>query len=249
MRIAQPPRVLIALVLVTAIACSAPASTSGGAAANASAATGGTNAPSAATSGSTTAAAGPAFREVLTASKVAEYKVIYKITDTNGLDSSPGEQSWFVKPPRARFDFSSDVGGQRTIVSLYALVDGTFVCFTDVAQAQCFGMSGLSTALQQNTAASVHESLVQHPEQFGGVLVETRQIAGQQAHCYDVRALKAQVSGLTDGRFCYSTLGAPLLSQFKTQGGEVSMEATRFFASVPDSDFTLPAKPTTLGRP
>ncbi len=242
-------RALIAFVVVTMIACGASATTPVAGSASPSGATEGTSRPGSATSGSSTPGLGPGFREVLALSKIAEYKVSYKITDTNGLDSTAGEQSWFQKPPNSRFDFSTDVGGQRTIVSLYALVDGTSVCFTDVTKAQCFGMSGLSTALQQNTAASVHELLVQHPEQFDGVLVETRQIAGQQARCYDVRVLKAQVSGLTDGRFCYSTLGAPLLAEFKTQGGEVSMEATRFATSVLDSDFTLPAEPTTPGRP
>src|SRR5712692_1032546 len=239
---------LTALVLA-AVACGSPASTAAKVAASASIVTNATNTPSVGASRSNTAPAGPTFRQVLAASNVSEYKVMYKVTDTNGRDSFSGEQQWFVKSPQARFDFSSDVAGQRTIVSLYALVDGTVVCYSDVARLQCFGMSTLSTALQQNPAASVHEALVQNPERFDGVLVETRQIAGEQAYCYNVRALTAQTSGLTEGRFCYSTLGIPLLSRFKTQGGEVSMEATRLYASVSDSDFTLPATPTTLGRP
>lgn len=237
------------LALAAGIACSAPASTSGGTAANASAATGAPSVPPAATSRSITTTARPAFREILTASKVSEHAVVYKITERYGRDSFRGEQSWFAKPPKARFDFSSDATGQRTTVSVYALVDGTFLCYQDVSQALCFGTSGLGAALQQNPAASVQHTLAEHPEQFDGVLVETPQIAGQQAYCYDVRALAPQVSGLTAGRFCYSTRGIPLLSLFKTQGGEVSMEATRVSSSVSDSDFTLPAVPTTVGRP
>lgn len=240
---------VVGLALATAIACAAPASTSGAAVASASAATGGRNAPTAATSRTTTSTAGPTLRQVLTVSKVSEYAVVYKITERYGRDSFSGEQSWFVKPPRARFDSSSDVGGERTTVSLYALADGTYVCFKDVVQSRCFGMSGRTAALQQNTAASVQEALVQHPEQFDGVLVETAQIAGQQAHCYDVRALTAQVSGLAGGRFCYSSQGIPLLSRFSTQGGEVSMEAISLSTTVADSEFTLPAGPTTPGRP
>jgi hypothetical protein len=133
-------------------------------------------------------------------------------------------------------------------VSLFALPDGTFMCFGTAPAAQCIGMSGLDSALQQNPAALYQESMIQRPDQFNGVLVETRQIAGQQAHCYDVRAVAA-ASGLSEGRFCYSPQGIPLLSRFTAQAGQWSMEATSLSTSVPDSDFQLPATPTTLGRP
>lgn len=216
---------------------------------NTSVATRPPNAPAAAASRSIITASGPTFREVLLLSKAVEYAVVYEVTERYGRDTFSGEQSWFVKPPRARFDFSSDVGGQSTKVSLFALVEGTFLCDADVAQARCFSMSGRSTALQQNTAASVQESLVQQPERFDGVLTEMPQIAGEQAYCYDVRARTPQASGLTNGRFCYSALGVPLLSRFKTQGSEVLLEATRVSTTVTDSDFALPAEPTTLGRP
>ena len=82
------------------------------------------------------------------------------------------------------------------------------------------------------------------------MLVETRQIAGQQAHCYDVKPVNAAVNvGMTDGRYCYSTQGIPLLQRFSAQGGTWSMEATKLSTSVPDVDFALPSKPTILGKP
>ncbi|HKY49841.1 MAG TPA: hypothetical protein VJP45_01155, partial [Candidatus Limnocylindria bacterium] len=84
---------------------------------------------------------------------------------------------------------------------------------------------------------------------WNGVLVETRQIAGQQANCYDVKPVSAGTPGLGEGRFCYSPSGIPLLQRFAAQGGTWSLEATSVSTTVADSDFKLPATPTIIGRP
>jgi hypothetical protein len=55
--------------------------------------------------------------------------------------------------------------------------------------------------------------------------VETRQITGQQAHCYDVRTIEA-AAAFSDGRFCYTRAGVPLLQRFKLTGAEYTLEAT-----------------------
>ena len=217
--------------------------------------TAGSNATNAVTTSGGTAtgvlsAGSPSFGQIISSAKASEYKVTYKLTATGGAEGFSGEQSWFFKPPKARFDFSSSLSGQTATVSLYSLPDGTFMCFGGTGQAaQCIGMSGLDTALQQNPAALYQESFIEHPDQFNGVLVETRQIAGQQAHCYDVKATTAATAGLTDGRFCYSAQGIPLLQRFAVQGGTWSMEATNLATTVPDTDFTLPAKATIIGKP
>ena len=209
----------------------------GGAAATGAVATSGTS-TSVPTVASGATSTSPAFGQVLTSARSTEYKVTYKLSDG-------GEQAWFFKPPKTRFDFSSTASGQTSVVSIYALPDGAFMCFSSTgAAAQCIGMSGLQTALQQNPAALYTETMIQHPEQFSGVLVETRQIAGQQAHCYDVKAAVA-IAALSDGRFCYSSQGIILLERFSG----FSMEATRFSTTVPDSDFALPARPTVIGTP
>jgi hypothetical protein len=235
------------LAFVIAASCGGTTTPSGtsasGAAATNAAASPGTVASGAPSSGS------PSFGQILTSGKASEYKVTYKLTATGGSEGFSGEQSWYFKPPRARFDFSSSVSGQTATVSLYSLPDGTYMCFGGTGQtAQCIGMSGLDTALQQNPAALYQESFVEHPDQFSGVLVETRQIAGQQAHCYDVKATAA-TAGLSDGRFCYSAQGIPLLQRFAAQGGTWSLEATNLSTTVPDSDFALPAKATIIGKP
>ncbi len=222
--------------MATAIGCAAPVSEPRGSAASSSRA------------GSSSPAIGPAFREVLALARVAEYAAVYTIMERHGLDTVTGEQSWFVKPPRERFDSTAGAAGQRTTTSLFALVDGTFLCYQDVPKPVCLVMSGRTSALQQNESASVHEQIVQHPEQFEGVLIDTPRIAGQQAYCYSVRAIAGQASGLADGRFCYSARGIPLFLRFSTRGAEVSMVATRLSASVLDADFLLPGTPKTPGQ-
>lgn len=182
------------------------------------------------------------FGQILGAAKASEYKVTYRTAMTGG-----GEQSWYSKPPKTRFDFSS--AGQTSVVSIYSLPDGTFMCFGGSgAAAQCTGMAELETALQQNPAALFQQTMLQRPELFSAVLVETRQIAGQQAQCFDVKAT-TPVASLTDGRFCYSPQGVMLLQKFTAQAGALDMEATSLSMTVPDSDFTLPSKPTILGKP
>lgn len=190
-----------------------------------------------------TATAGGAFGQIVSSAKVSEYKVTYKMSIGGG-----GEQSWYSKPPRTRYDFTSTVSGQNATISIYSLPDGTFMCFGGTGQtAQCIGMTGLDTALQQNPAALYQQSLIQHPDQFTAALVETRQIAGQQAQCFDVKPT-VQIAALGEGRFCYSPQGILLLQKFATQGA-LDMEATSLSTTVPDSDFALPSKPTILGKP
>lgn len=237
--------VALAFAFVIAASCGGTATPSG---TTTSSATPTSAAATSAASGAPSAGS-PSFGQILSSAKASEYKVTYKLTATGGAEGFSGEQSWYFKPPKARFDFTSSASGQTATVSLYALPDGTFMCFGGTGQtAQCIGMSGLDTALQQNPAALYQESFIQHPDQFNGVLVETRQIAGQQAHCYDVKSTVA-AAGLTDGRFCYSTLGIPLLQRFAAAGGTWSMEATNLSTTVPDADFTLPAKATIIGKP
>jgi hypothetical protein len=232
---------VLVLAFVIAASCggSTPTATgtTGATATNAVVATG-------TTASGTPSTAGASFGQLLGSARTSEYKVTYKLSAAGA-----GEQSWYFKPPKARYDFSTAAGGQTSVVSIYALPDGTYMCFggTGVA-AQCIGMSGLDTALQQNPAALFQQSMFQHPEQFNAVLVETRQIAGQQAQCFDVKAT-VTIATLGDGRFCYSPQGIMLLQRFGAGGATLDMEATSFSTTVPDSDFTLPAKATIIGKP
>src|SRR5437773_10462552 len=125
------------------------------------------------------ASGGPSFAQVLSSAKATEYKVTYKLTTTVGADTISGEQSWFFKPPRARFDFSSTAGGQSSSLSLYALPDGTYMCFGGAGQtASCIGMTGLDTALQQNPPPPYQEPCLHTPARPRASLAAPRQSPG-----------------------------------------------------------------------
>ncbi len=208
---------------------------------------GGSASPGVAASSPTTEIS-PSFSQILSASKTVEYMVTYKLTATGQGAGVSGEQSWYFKQGKARFDFKRAIAGDSSNVSLFALTDGTFMCSGAAAPAQCTSMSGLETALQQNPAAFYQASMTAHPEQFSGIVVGTRHIGEQHAHCYEVHTL-ADSSELSGSRFCYSSQGIPLSSRVSGSAGQWSMEATSLSTTVPDSDFALPAQPSGLSRP
>jgi hypothetical protein len=250
-------RALFALILVLVVSCGgATPSSSGGASAGTSAATNTGAATGAATAGAGAAATGnagaaaqPKLTEILSAAKLTQYKITYKLTATGaGAEAFSGDQTWYFKPPRSRFDFTSDFGGEKTTMSVFSLPDGSYMCFAMGGQTQCLSTPATGSPLDQNQAAMTQRSLIDHPDQYGAVFKESRTIAGQPALCYDVNAVASAATGFK-GTFCYSKDGLALLSQFSVQGSTWSMEATNVSTTVPDSDFTLPAKPTIIGRP
>ena len=248
-------RAALALLLILVVSCggAAPASTSG-TGASAGAGAGATSAS--ATQAGTPATAQPAgagqpkLIELLGAAKLSQYKITYKITASGaGAESFSGDQTWYFKPPRSRFDFSSDMGGQKTTMSIFTLPDGSYMCFAMAGLTQCPPTPATGSPLDQNQAAMTQRSMIDNPGQFGATFKESKTIAGQQGLCDDVAATAAAAGGFSKGTFCYTKEGLQLLSQFTVQGSTWSMEATNVSTTVPDSDFTLPAKPTVIGRP
>jgi hypothetical protein len=234
-------RAVLALVTSFVVACggAAPATTTGATATSASGA--GTGAPATAATGGGAASPAsnqPNFTDVLAAAKLSQYKVTYKMTVTGAGDTG-GEQTWYFKPPRSRFDFSTTAGGQKTTISLFSLPEGTFYCFGTGAVSQCVTASGVGSPLDSNPAATVQRALLENPAQYGATFKETRTIAGQQGLCYAVAASTTFQSGT----FCYTKEGLALLSQFTAAGSTISMEATQLSTTVPDSDFVLPSMP------
>ena len=241
----QGKRAALALLVSLVVAC-------GGAA---PATTGASSAPTTATTTTPTAAAkatpgassaqdvSTQLASLLGASKNATYKVTYKITASGGgADAFNGEQTWWFKPPRARFDFTTSQGGQKLTLSYFTLPEGTFYCF-NVGQIQCLTVAGVGSPLDQNAAAVAQQSLIANPSGFGATPSAGKTIAGQQASCFDV-SNKAGAGGFDTGTFCYSKEGVPLLSTFSTaQYASWTVEATSYSTTVADSDFTLPAQP------
>jgi len=243
-------RTTLALLLAFVVACGgAPASTSSNAPA-ASAAQAATSA-AAATSSSNTGAtdASAQLAATLGLAKNATYKITYKISASgSGADAFSGEQTWWVKPPRSRFDFVLSQGGQKLTIQYFSLPEGAFSC-VNVGIVQCTAVAGTTgSPVDQNPAVSAQQSLIGNPTNFSASASGSKTLAGQTASCYDVKS-KSSGAGFDSGTFCYSKDGVPLLSTFtitQPQSLSLTMEATNFSTTVADADFTLPAKP--IGR-
>ena len=246
MRAVDGKRALGALVLSLIVACggAAPATTG----ASGAATPGGATASAGASSGSGAASGTPSatkLSDILAAGKNATYKITYKYAITGGAGAVTGEQTWYSKPPKSRLDFSSNVGGQTTVISYFSLADGTYYCMSLGSTKTCFSLkaAGIPSPLDSNPAARFQQSMVANPNAYGGVFVENKTFAGQSGACYDVTG-SAAAAGATSGRFCYSREGMLLFQQFAAAGSSVSLEATNLSTTVPDSDFDLPAKPS-----
>ncbi len=187
----------------------------------------------------------PKLLDLLTAAKLASYKVTYHVTATDAAQSFSGDQTWYFAPPRARFDFSSTFAGQRTTISFFVLSAGAYYCFAVGGQTRCLSVGGIGSPLDQNFAVVVQRDLTENPDHWGGTFKDIRTIAGLQAYCYDVTSAAANTA-VSSGTFCYSKDGIALLSRFSASGATWSMEATSVSATVPDSDFKLPAEPTKI---
>ncbi len=196
------------------------------------------SAPPAASAAASPAAAGPNLLDLLKSGKQANYKVSYRWSIVSGGQTITSQQTWYYKPPKARFDYAIAQAG--TAFSVFVLENGTFVCTSAGGTSFC-QKSSPQTALQQNQAADFDLQLRDHPDQFNSAYQGTRAIAGQQAQCYGLKSLAG--SALGEVTSCYSSSGVPLFQQTKVQGSEVTMEATSFSTSVSDADFQLPATP------
>ncbi|HUQ41533.1 MAG TPA: hypothetical protein VM052_03435 [Candidatus Limnocylindrales bacterium] len=235
-------RAALAVLLSAVVACGGTPKTSSTSPAASGAAT--QAAASGSGAGSANTGGQPKLADLLAAGKLTSYKVTYRITATGGAAGMSGEQSWYFKPPRSRFDFSSNAGGQTSTISVYSLPEGSYYCFAGGGQSQCLSVAGVGSPLDANMAAMAQQSLMGHPDQYGATFKESRSIAGQQGFCYDVTGNATGV--FSAGLFCYDKNGLALLSSFTVQGASWSTEATNVSLNVPDSDFTLPAKP--LGK-
>ena len=238
-------RAAVALLLTLVVSCGGATPTSNtGAGASAGATSAATGAGAATGTSSAATAAGsaqPGLGSLLTSSKTQEYKVTYKVTATGtGADALAGNQTWYFKPPRSRFDFTTNMGGTLTTISMFTLPEGSFMCFALAGQTQCVGAPPTGSPLDQNPAALAQRQMIDNPSAFGATPTGPRTIAGQSGLCYDV---KATAGAFNAGTFCYTKEGIQLLSAFTAQGLTLSTEATNLSLTVPDSDFTLPAKP------
>jgi hypothetical protein len=234
----RPLAILTTVLLVACGGGGTPAATPGTQAANESAAAsaaGATAAPS---------EAGPSLADILRTGKLTSYRVAYKMTATGaGQDTGALEQTWYFKPPNTRLDFSvSDGYGGTSKISMFYLSTGSYFCTVAPEGTSCLQVT-TDGAGAENLGFEIQDSLQEDPGSFNAAFRDQRTIAGQTALCYVIKGAAAMFS---EGTFCYTRTGVPLLSQWAASGSSFTMEATSFSTEVPDSDFKLPADPIKL---
>ncbi len=195
-----------------------------------------TSAPTSTITASQPTQAGPKLIDLVKAGRLASYKVTYKWTVSGQGQSMDSQQTWYYKPPKARYDYALAGAGGATF-SVYALEDGTYFCTNAGGTAFCQKTSA-EAAFQQNAAADFDLQVSGKPDQFSATFTGSKTIAGQQAQCFGVKSLAGGAFG--DVTSCYSTTGIPLSMQVSSQGSSFSMEATSFSTTVSDADFKLP---------
>ena len=188
------------------------------------------------TSSPSPAPAGPSLADLARAGKAATYKVTYKVSSKGAAGSVEGvTQTWYVKPPKLRMDSFIFSTGPAPDTSIFILENGVFSCGSSGGTPVCITMPADQAALArqpldvQNQFASGSADVDVTPK-------GTRQIAGQQATCFET---KHKTLG-AEGTLCYTAQGVALLIAYKVPGTEVTMEATAYSTAVSDDDFKLP---------
>jgi hypothetical protein len=223
----------IGIATLFAVACGGGAAPATSATQAASAAPAATTAATVAPSPSPAAQSGPKLSDLVKSGKLTSYKVSYKWS--TGQAGQEGQQTWYYKPPKARYDYA--IAGAGTF-SVFKLEDGAYFCtIVPGAGGFCQKLPG-EAGLQQNAAADFDLQVSGKPDQFSAIAAGTKTIAGQQAQCFTVKALAG--AGFGDATSCYSSTGVPLFMQMGAQGQSVTMEATTFSTTVSDDDFKLP---------
>jgi len=188
----------------------------------------------------------PPFAQLLLVAKVAQYQVTLKATSSVQGAGIIGEQLWYFKQGKTRFDFVSFDAGRTTNVSIFELPNGVFSCTGSGSQTQCAAISASDPSRWSNPAAFYQAAIGAHPSQFTGISVGQRHIGDEHGHCYDIHAA-AGASELPDGHFCYTLQGIPLALRVTEPTAQWSFEATSVARAVPDSAFILPTAPGVGG--
>ncbi len=79
----------------------------------------------------------PPFAQLLLVSKVAQYEVTLSATSSVQGGGVIGEQLWYFKQGRARFDFVTTVAGRTTNLSVFDLPSGVFSCAGRGVETRC----------------------------------------------------------------------------------------------------------------
>jgi hypothetical protein len=186
----------------------------------------------------------PTFDELAKRSEDLSFKAAYKVSVSGGDRSVAAEYTMYIKPPQYRVDVTGMYANPQ---SVFVLEDAAYGCEHVGGTTRCVAVPRQS-ALDQMQLLQQQRQLNpegQYAASFDRTYEGTRQIAGARGYCYAVKPkTDAHVLGIT-GKLCYGAQGLPLFLQTQFLGIDITLEATSFSAQVSDTDFKLPAVPTS----
>ena len=171
---------------------------------------------------------------------ISEVTIEYKLTASGGDDDFDGTMTLYLKPPDAwRMDLATPDG------DIALINDGstTYLCASEGGEGQCFE-SPIDDALPIPflnifTDPGGFDDLIGTSLGAVDVSQSTREIAGQDATCFEVSGEFDGDSG--EAEYCFRDDGVLLLLRGSGSGdeggGEFSLEATSVSDSVSDEDF------------
>lgn len=140
----------------------------------------------------------------------------------------------YSKPPKRRTDSSGLMGMGPT--STFDLEDGTYSCSGQGATGSCVK---LPAGGGERQPAQAPDDLVKNADAYETTPAGQRQVAGQNAQCFNLKA-KTPSAAMTEGLSCITSTGIQVYMQAKMAQGELTMEATSVSTTVADADLQLP---------
>lgn len=162
-----------------------------------------------------------------------ESKISYEFSAA-GTESST--MTFYWKPPSS---WRVDIGAEEGDISVISTPDGTYTCFAEGGEGQCFQSPGDEALpvpfLDIFTDPAELNDLIDTSLGDVDINRDERSIAGQDATCYSVSGEIEGEQGSAE--YCFSGEGLLLLLRAGgSESGEFSMEATSVETSVSDSD-------------
>ncbi|MFH1780161.1 MAG: hypothetical protein ABH803_03390 [Candidatus Micrarchaeota archaeon] len=169
---------------------------------------------------------GDDFTSIMQKATIVEYKADYDITTVAGGQTSTMTTTEAFKSGKIKME--STIQGQTTITLM--MNNKIYICTNDL----CFENE------IEATSQSLDQQIQANPEGYTIISKPARTIAGITGNCFSLTS--AETTGIES---CYSSEGA--LLHMETSDGSFTKTATSVqIGSVSDSEFELPAEPTTL---
>jgi hypothetical protein len=164
------------------------------------------------------------------------FKATYSISGGSGATGTQDSMTMYKKGDNLRIDMTGEIQGQQQTAIFITRPDQSYLCsdMPEMGGGTCFTAPSDSGQGAGDMIAGLESALTDPSVEV--VSTSSRQIAGEDATCYTVRAPDSE----GDSEVCLNSDAVPLFTRDTTGGQEMSVEATSFGHDVSDSDFDPP---------